>query len=197
MVWYGMVWYGMVWYGMVWYGMVWYGMVWYGMVWYGMVWYGMVWYGMVWYGMVWYGMVWYGMVWYGMVWYGMVWCGMVWYGMVWYGMVWYGMVWYGMVWYGMVSREHPTRCALEAAIWPHVRKRCCVAVSICPLAQAPLRMYLFGFREPPHSAKGHVKDSDVGANYIVLLTVLVGRKGVDTMFAAKAFALLQGHFGRE
>ena len=50
----------------------------------------------------------------------------------------------------------------------------------------------------PQQVKGYFKDSEVGANCIVLLivTCLWEGGGVYTTFVAKAFAPLRGHFGR-
>ena len=45
--------------------------------------------------------------------------------------------------------------------------------------------------------KGHLKVYEVDANCVLLLIVLcVGRRGVDTVFVAKVFILLRGHFER-
>ena len=52
--------------------------------------------------------------------------------------------------------------------------------------RAPLRMFSFGTQR---AKKGHSKDSEVGANCIVLLVVLCSweRGGVSPIFVAKAF----------
>ena len=67
---------------------------------------------------------------------------------------------------------HLTRRARGTAIWRHPRGRCCGAIWICSLAPGTSADVFVWDRERPQRAKGYFKDYEVGANCIMLLTVL-------------------------
>ena len=68
---------------------------------------------------------------------------------------------------------------VEHAQWVHgaplrrnLWERCCVVVCICPLTLGTSMDVMIWDGEGPQRPKGHFQDHEVGANCIVLLTVL-------------------------